>query len=120
MWCVCRAIKIITTILKRKYVDKQENKLHATELGETVNKILVNNFPNIFDVKFTATMEDELDKIASNEYNYEDVLNDFYKPFTESLDRVNSQREHLSGGALKFQLISSQNTREPTLYSWEV
>jgi DNA topoisomerase-1 len=87
--------QIITTILKRKYVDKQENKLHATELGETVNKILVNNFPNIFDVKFTATMEDELDKIASNENNYEDVLNDFYKPFTKSLEKVNSQREQI-------------------------
>ncbi|TFH01554.1 MAG: type I DNA topoisomerase, partial [Calditrichales bacterium] len=45
--------QIITTILKRKYVEKAENKLNATDLGETVNKILISNFPNIFDVTFT-------------------------------------------------------------------
>ena len=87
--------QIITVVLKRKYVEKKENKLYATDLGDTVNKILVNHFPNIFNVKFTAFMEDELDKIASHEYNYEDVLNDFYAPFTKSLEKVNSQRDQI-------------------------
>ncbi len=87
--------QIITTILKRKYVEKKENKLWATDLGETVNKILIKNFPNIFDVKFTAEMENELDSIASGDRGYEKVMNDFYQPFKLAMNSVNSKREEI-------------------------
>jgi DNA topoisomerase-1 len=87
--------QIIYTILARKYVEKKENKLWATELGETVNKILINNFPDIFDVSFTAEMEDELDKIAAHKLKYEEVMHNFYQPFTVSLQKVHTQREQI-------------------------
>jgi DNA topoisomerase-1 len=110
--------QIITTILKRKYIEKKENKLHATGLGETVNKILVNHFPNIFNVKFTAEMEDELDKIASKEYDYEDVLNDFYIPFTKSLDKVNSQREQIKSELQEETASNCEICGKPMVIKW--
>jgi len=87
--------QIISTIIKRTYVEKKENKLGSTELGETVNSILIENFPNIFNVKFTADMEGELDCIASKDCDYEKVLNDFYKPFKEAMESVNSKRDEI-------------------------
>jgi len=87
--------QIITTILKRKYVEKKENKLSATELGETVNTILIKNFPDIFNVKFTAELEGELDCIASHDCDYEKVMNDFYKPFKKAMDSVDSKKDEI-------------------------
>jgi DNA topoisomerase-1 len=87
--------QIITTIIKRTYVEKKENKLGSTDLGETVNTILIEHFPNIFNVKFTADMEGELDCIASKDCDYEKVMNDFYKPFKEAMESVNSKREEI-------------------------
>lgn len=87
--------QIISTVIKRTYVEKKENKLGSTELGETVNTILIQNFPNIFNVKFTADMEGELDCIASKDCDYEKVMKDFYKPFKEAMESVNSKREEI-------------------------
>ena len=87
--------QIITTVIKRKYVEKKQNKLHATELGETVNGILIKQFPDIFNVKFTANMEDELDKIASGDYKYEKVMNDFYTPFTAAIEKANKEKDKI-------------------------
>ena len=87
--------QIITTVISRKYVEKNENKLFATELGETVNSILVKHFPKIFNVKFTAEMEMELDKIATHDDEYESVLNDFYSPFKVAMDNFNSQKDKI-------------------------
>jgi len=87
--------QIATTIQNRKYVEKKENKLYATDLGETVNKILIKNFPDIFNVQFTATMEEELDKVATNSYKYEDLMNEFYKPFSEAMEKVNSKKDQI-------------------------
>jgi DNA topoisomerase-1 len=87
--------QIISTILKRTYVEKKENKLGSTDLGETVNTILIQHFPNIFNVKFTADLEGELDCIANKECEYEKVMSDFYKPFKEAMESVNSKREEI-------------------------
>lgn len=87
--------QIITTILNRKYVEKIEKKLHATDLGETVNKILITNFPDIFNVKFTAEMEQELDKVAENEFKYEDIMRNFYTPFQAAMDSANEQKQQI-------------------------
>jgi DNA topoisomerase-1 len=69
--------------------------LWATELGETVNKILINNFPDIFNVTFTAEMEDELDKIAAHKLKYEEVMHNFYMPFSASMEKMHTQREQI-------------------------
>jgi DNA topoisomerase-1 len=87
--------QIISTILNRTYVEKKENKLFATELGETVNTILTRYFPDIINVKFTAEMEEDLDKIADKKYSYEDTMQDFYQPFTQALEKVNAHQESI-------------------------
>lgn len=93
--------QIITTIISRKYTEKKENKLFATELGETVNSILIKNFPKIFNVKFTAEMENELDKIAVNDDQYESVLNDFYGPFKEAMSQFNLNKDKIKSDLLE-------------------
>ncbi len=83
--------QIISTLFNRKYVEKEDRALKPTELGKVVNELLIKHFPNIFNVKFTARMEDELDKIEHNKASYVSVLDDFYLPFKETLDRVNGK-----------------------------
>lgn len=110
--------QIISTILKRKYIDKKENKLWASELGETVNSILIKNFPNIFNVKFTANMEDELDCIASNTCSYEDVMNDFYTPFKKSMQSVNSKHEEIRSDVQEEAGMTCDQCGKPMVVRW--
>jgi DNA topoisomerase-1 len=84
--------QILTTIKQRKYVESEKKKLFPTELGKTVNEILVKNFPNIFEEKFTANMEEELDKIEEGEEKWVKVLNDFYVPFQSTLEKVENEK----------------------------
>ena len=86
---------IMGTIIDRKYVEQIERKLVPTALGRKVNGILVQNFPNIFNVNFTAKMEDELDLIADGEIGYLQVLNDFYVPFSKALVEVEANLEKI-------------------------
>jgi DNA topoisomerase-1 len=84
--------QIVTTIKQRKYVESDKKRLFPTELGKTVNEILVKNFPNIFEMKFTANMEEELDKIEEGEEKWVKVLNDFYVPFQSTLKKVENDK----------------------------
>lgn len=86
---------IVGTILDRKYVEQIDRKLIPTSLGKKVNSILVENFPDIFNVNFTAKMEGELDLIADGEIEYLQVLNDFYIPFAKSLSQVEANLEKI-------------------------
>jgi len=86
---------IISTINDRKYIDQIERKIHPTKLGTKVNAILVKNFSQLFNVTFTAKMEEELDQIAEGENTYEDVMNDFYNPFTSQLKEVEENMEKI-------------------------
>jgi DNA topoisomerase I len=76
---------IISTIQDRGYVEQRERKLYATELGTRVCDALVEGFPALFDVRFTARMEGELDLIANGKATYRKVLEGFYAPFEKSL-----------------------------------
>ncbi len=84
--------QIVYTIKQRNYAEAENRKLFPTELGKTVNQILVKNFPDIFEVKFTANMEEELDKIEEGEEKWVDVLNDFYQPFRLNLEKVENNK----------------------------
>lgn len=79
---------IVDTIQARKYVEQRDRRLYPTELGKAVNRLLVQNFPHIFTVNFTARMEEELDTIASGKQTYERVMEDFYHPFVRDLEGV--------------------------------
>lgn len=76
----------ISTILERKYVDKNEEKrLYPLEIGTLVNDLLVAHFPEIVDIKFTATIELDFDKIADGKRKWVPVIAEFYKPFHKNL-----------------------------------
>jgi len=76
---------ILTTLRQRGYVERQGKSLVPTELGFTVNDLLVEHFPSVFEVGFTARMEEGLDKIAAGEQDWVELLRDFYGPFSQML-----------------------------------
>lgn len=86
---------IVGTIEDRNYVEKEKKKLFPTELGKTVNRILVENFPELFDVGFTAEMEEELDRIEEGEDDWVKVLKDFYTPFKSILEEAEKKRKEI-------------------------
>jgi len=79
---------IISTIIARKYVEKQAKQLVPTDTGIVVNKLLRQNFEGIIDVTFTADIEEQLDNIAAGKTTYKKVLSDFYKPFAKKLEEA--------------------------------
>lgn len=77
----------ISTIIDRKYVEKnEEKKLQPLEIGLLVNDLLVEHFPQIVDMKFTATIEEDFDKIATGEKKWVPVIKAFYEPFHKNLE----------------------------------
>ncbi len=78
----------ISTIQDREYVSKVKGVFQPTELGMAVNDLLVQHFPDIINVKFTADMENELDDIASNEREWSSVVQDFYTTFDKDLQKA--------------------------------
>ncbi len=79
---------IISNIRDRQYVVLTKGKLSPSELGELVNKLLVDNFPDILNVEFTATMESSLDSIEVGEKDWMEVLDNFYTAFNKDLERA--------------------------------
>lgn len=78
----------IDTLQKREYVNKEEDKrLHPTEIGTLVNSLLTKHFPDIVDVDFTATMEADLDKIATGSKEWQPIIEAFYKPFHKNIEK---------------------------------
>jgi DNA topoisomerase I len=100
---------IISTLVDRKYVELEQKKFAPTILGETVAKVLVKVFPDIFNVSFTSGMETELDKIEEGELDWRHVLNDFYEPFQKQL-----KRGEKSGDELVRETVSSETKDCPT------
>lgn len=88
---------IISTLLARKYIDKQGRQLAPSDLGKTVNKILVQNFPQIFNVKFTAFMEDELDKLEAGDKPFLQVVKEFYEPFNQAVVATEKKGDEIKG-----------------------
>jgi len=86
---------IISTVLSRKYVEKVQRQLTPSELGRTVNKILVQNFDRLFNVEFTAQMEAELDEIEAGKKGFAEVAGDFYSPFKVALSEVDSKKQEI-------------------------
>ncbi len=79
---------ILSTIQERNYIEKDEQRrFKPTEIGTLVNDLLVNHFPKIVDIKFTAKMEEELDEIAEREKEWVPVIREFYAPFEKNLKR---------------------------------
>ncbi len=82
---------IISTIQQRGYVTREKKRLFPTETGIVVNDLLAHYFPNILDTAFTANLEEGLDKVASGEASWTQLVGDFYWPFSEQLDIANAE-----------------------------
>lgn len=85
----------ITTILERRYIEKVQKQLMPTELGKVVNKLLVESFPDVINVAFTAKIEEEFDEVAEGKEQWKQVIRDFYGPFKVTLDKVEKELEHV-------------------------
>jgi DNA topoisomerase-1 len=88
---------IISTIQDRRYVEKEEGRFKPTELGRMVNERLVRHFPDVFDLEFTARMEEELDEIEEGEKDWVSTVRQFYKPFMKDLNEAEHKMEGLKG-----------------------
>lgn len=109
---------IVSTIINRTYCDLIERKLYATELGETVNKLLEKHFEDVINVKFTAQMEEELDKIAEGDLTYKKVLDDFYKPFNSDLEELNTKTKEIKESLIEHTDIICDKCGGAMLIKW--
>ncbi len=85
----------IATLFDREYVVKEGKALKPTELGMLVADLLIPRFPELFDVGFTAKMEEELDKIEEGQKTRLQLLKEFYERFSEELEKVESQIDEM-------------------------
>ncbi len=85
----------ITTILERRYIEKEQKQLVPTELGKVVNKLLTENFSDIVNVEFTAKIEEEFDEVAEGKENWKQVIREFYGPFEQEVEKVDKELEHV-------------------------
>ncbi len=86
----------ISTILDRRYVEKQQKQLVPTELGKIVNKLLVENFGDIVNEEFTAKVEEQFDAIAEGKADWKNTIEEFYEPFEKELEKVEKELEHVT------------------------
>ena len=85
----------ITTILERRYIEKDNKQLVPTELGKAVNKLLIENFKDIINVEFTSNMENKFDRIAEGNENWKNTIKEFYEPFQKVIEKVEKELEHV-------------------------
>ena len=85
----------ITTILERRYIEKEQKQLIPTELGKVVNKLLTENFSDIINVEFTAKIEEEFDEVAEGKEQWKQVIREFYGPFEKEVEKVENELEHV-------------------------
>ena len=108
---------IIQTIQDRQYVQQTDRRFYATELGMVVTDKLVKHFPDVFDLRFTARMEDKLDEVEEARTAWTGVLKDFYGPFKADLEKAGEEMVHA-----KAEIEPSEYTcpqcQKPMVYRW--
>lgn len=85
----------ITTIIARRYIERVQKQLIPTELGRIVNKLLIENFPDVINVEFTAKIEEDFDNIAEGTKQWKNTIREFYGPFAEVIAKVEKELEHV-------------------------
>ncbi|KFE62124.1 type I DNA topoisomerase [Hyalangium minutum] len=92
---------ILSTIQDKKYVEKLEGRFRPTDLGQMTNEMLVKHFPKEMDVAFTANLEEKLDQISEGGANWKAVLQDFYGPFKETLEKAEAEMRDVKREEIK-------------------
>jgi DNA topoisomerase-1 len=108
--------QIISTLLDKDYVSKDRGRFVPSDLGKTVSGILVDSFPDIFNVNFTARMEDELDQVESGSCEWVKVVEDFYGPFKQDLDVVDTRK--IKKGLIKPTGETCEKCGKPMVEKW--
>jgi DNA topoisomerase-1 len=109
---------IIDTLRARKYVTSQKKQFAPTSLGETVWSILKSCFSGIFDVEFTARMEEDLDRIESGQDDWREVIEEFYDPFSKNLGEVKDKVGELKASLEKDSDIVCEVCGKPMIEKW--
>ena len=109
---------IISTITDREYVEINQKKFAPTPLGETVSKVLVKVFPDIFNVGFTSGMEAELDRVEEGELDWRTVLQDFYGPFQRQLERGEKSGDDIVRETVTGEAVNCDVCGKPMLVRW--
>lgn len=107
----------IYTIILRNYAKRISGYLQPTELGETVNDLLVKHFPKILDIKFTAGMENELDSIEQGDVDWHIVIKRFYGPFIQAVDAAKTEMKSIRKEGIKTDEICPTCGR-PLIIKW--
>ncbi len=109
---------IISKILDRDYVEMEERRFVPTALGDTVSKLLIRVFPNLFDVAFTSRMEGELDKVEEGEVNWRELLKEFYPPFQDRLQKGKAESDEIVREILAAEGETCEKCGSPMLVKW--
>ena len=109
---------IISTLKDRKYVESTEKKLVPTDLGNTVNSILVKYLPDVFNVAFTAEMEQELDLIEDGTENWVEVLRGFYGPFMETIEGLKKREKEIKQSMVEKTDVACEKCGSPMVVKW--
>ena len=100
---------IITTIVDRGYVEKDQKKLKTTPLGQAVNTVMMEQFPDIVNVKFSADMEKKLDVVEAGQADWVKTIDDFYQGFEKSLEQA---EKNMEGKRIKVEYIPTDEICE--------
>jgi len=99
---------ILSTIQDKEYVQLLQRKFFPTDLGKLVTELLVNHFPAIMNVAFTASMEEKLDQVEDGKSDWQDVLRGFYTPFKETLDTAKTEMKSVKKSAIPTDIKCSE------------
>ncbi len=108
---------ILYTIQDRGYVTSEKKRLSPTLLGCSVNDLLIEGFPEIMDVQFTAEMEEKLDSVEEGNVNWVDLLQGFYKGFSKRLDEAEETLKSLKVEGIPTD-ISCEECNSPMIVKW--
>jgi len=110
---------IVSTLFDRTYVDREDRKLIPSPLGETVSKILVGLFPDIFEVGFTARMEEQLDQVEEG-VSWVQVVRDFYLPFEKDLRAAEGMRRDIKEQVQEATQETCEKCGSPMIIKWSM
>ncbi|MBN2379076.1 type I DNA topoisomerase [candidate division WOR-3 bacterium] len=109
---------IIGTLVERHYAIRERSTLIPTELGRLVNDILVPRFTELFNVKFTSRMEEELDQIADGKLDWQQALRDFWGPFSQVLAKVEAEIPEIKQDVVKETGEACPKCGKPLIEKW--
>ncbi len=102
---------ILSTIVDRKYVEKDEGRLKPTDLGVVVNELLVQHFPDVLNVQFTAKMETELDEIEDGGKPWVETVREFYEPFAKRLTKAQKEMRDVKREEIPTEIVCEKCSR---------